>query len=190
MRKLIYYVAASLDGYIARPDGSVDWLPTPNAREDYGYAKFIARVDAFIVGRKTYEQMLSFEPWPCNGLKCYVLSRHWAGQRDVQAEFIGGNIATLLRRIKRQPGRDIWLMGGSESAQAFFEAGLVDEVILTVVPTLLGEGLPLFRPCHTGTKLALRETKVFADGLVQLHYEAQANPSAVRRAGPRDRAVM
>jgi dihydrofolate reductase len=189
MRKLVYYVAASLDGYIARLDGSVDWLPTSNAKEDYGYAKFIARVDAFIVGRKTYEQMLAFGPWPYDGLKCYVLSRHWAGQRDVQAEFIGGNIAALLRRIKRPPGRDIWLMGGSESAQAFFEAGLVDEVILTIVPTLLGEGLPLFRPRRMGAKLKLRETKAFTDGLVQLHYDVPASSSVVLRAGPRGRAA-
>ncbi|MBI2518185.1 MAG: dihydrofolate reductase [Opitutae bacterium] len=189
MRKLVYYVASSLDGYIARRDGSVDWLPTPSAKEDYGYAKFLERIDALIIGRKTYEQMLTFGAWPYGERKCYVLSRRWAGQRDVQAEFVGGNIATLLRRIKRQPGRDIWLMGGGESAHAFFEAGLVDEIVLTVIPTLLGEGLSLFLPQRAGARLVLRESQAFADGLVQLRYDVQTSSSATLRANPRDRAV-
>lgn len=189
MRKLIYYVAASLDGYIARRDGSVDWLPTPHAKEDYGYAKFLDRVDALIVGRKTYEQMLTHGPWPYGERKCYVLSRRWAGQRDVQAEFIGGNVATLLRRLKRQPGRDIWLMGGGESAHAVFEAGLVDEIVLTVIPRMLGEGVPLFLPQRTGARLTLHETKAFPDGLVQLRYEVATSSTAALRASPRDRAV-
>ncbi|HET7537489.1 MAG TPA: dihydrofolate reductase family protein [Candidatus Didemnitutus sp.] len=189
MRKLIYYVAASLDGCIARRDGAVDWLPTPTAKEDYGYAKFLGRVDTLLMGRKTYEQMLTFGPWAYGERKCYVLTRKWAGQRDVHAEFIGGNIATLVRRLKRQPGRDIWLVGGGESAHACFEAGVVDEIILTQVPVLLGDGLPLFLPRETSDRLVLKDSHAFTEGLVQLSYEVDgplrgARPSVLRRSYP------
>ena len=170
MRKLVYYVAASLDGYIARRDGSIDWLPVPGAREDYGYARFFQRIDELIIGRKTYEQLMTFGAWPYGERKCHVLSRRWAGHRDVHADFTDTNPAALLRRLRKQPGRDIWLVGGGESAHACFMAGVVDEVILTIVPTLLGEGLPLFLPRPAGTELRLRDTRSFPDGLVQLHY--------------------
>lgn len=191
MRKLIYYVAASLDGCIARRDGAVDWLPAPTAKEDYGYAKFLDRVDTLLIGRKTYEQMLTFGPWTYGERRCFVLTRKWAGQRDVHAEFIGGNISTLVHRLKRQPGRDIWLVGGGESAHACFEAGVVDEIILTQVPVLLGDGLPLFLPRDSSDKLMLRDSHTFPDGLVQLTYAVERplsgiRPSTLRRASRRN----
>jgi dihydrofolate reductase len=173
MRKLVYYLAASLDGYIARPDGSIDWLPVPTHKQDYGYAKFLERIDELIIGRKTYEQLLTIGPWPYDGRKCHVLSRRWAGHRDVHAVFTDTGAAALLRRLRKQPGRDIWLVGGGESAQTCFAAGVVDEIILTIVPLLLGEGRPLFLPRVAGTPLELRDTHTFPDGLVQLHYEVQ-----------------
>ncbi len=176
MRKLIYYVAASLDGFIARCDDGLDWLPHPTRREDYGYAQFTARLDALVMGRRTYEQVLSLGPWPYNGgWKCYVLTRKWAGQRDVHADFVGGQIGTFLRRLKKQPGRDIWLVGGGESAHACFAAGMVDEIILTVVPVLLGAGRPLFLPRENSNRLALRSECSFPDGLVQLTYDVMGS---------------
>ncbi len=181
MRKLIYYVAASLDGCIARRDGAVDWLPTPTAKEDYGYAKFLARVDTLLVGRKTYEQMLTHGPWAYGERACYVLTRKWAGQRDLHATFINGNIATLVHRLKRQPGRDIWLVGGGESAHACFEAGVVDEIILTQVPVLLGDGLPLFLSRDSSDRLVLRDSRAFPDGLVQLTYAVNGPLAGARR---------
>lgn len=174
MRKIIYYVAASLDGCIARDDGSIDWLPVPKGRQDYGYAAFLRRVDTLVFGRKTYEQALGFGEWPYGGRACYVFSRKWAGQRDVRAQFVGGNVAALLRRLKRAPGKDIWLVGGGESAHACFAAGLVDEIILTVIPTVLGGGRPLFLRNPKTQRLKLRRCRAFADGLVQLHYTVAA----------------
>jgi dihydrofolate reductase len=177
MRKLVYYIAASLDGYIARSDGAVDWLPRPTAKEDYGCARFFERIDALIVGRKTYEQMLTHGPWPHEGRQCHVLSRKWAGQRDVHAEFTDAGAAALLRRLRKRPGRDIWLVGGGESAQTCFAAGVVDEIILTIVPILLGGGRPLFLPHAATAKLTLRDTRTFRDGLVQLQYGVAAQAS-------------
>jgi dihydrofolate reductase len=182
MRKLIYYVAASVDGCIARRDGAVDWLPAPTAKQDYGYAKFLERIDTLLVGRKTYEQMLTFGPWTYGERPCYVLTRKWAGQRDLHATFIGGNIATLVHRLKRQPGRDIWLVGGGESAHACFEAGVVDEIVLTQVPVLLGDGLPLFLSRDTSDNLSLQDSHVFPDGLVQLTYAVNVPRGAARIA--------
>jgi dihydrofolate reductase len=185
MRKLIYYVAASLDGFIARCDDGLDWLPHSARQEDHGYAQFTARIDALVMGRRTYEQMLSLGSWPYHdGWKCYVLTRKWAGQRDVHADFVGGQIGTFLRRLKKQPGRDIWLVGGGESAQACFAAGMVDEIILTVVPVLLGTGRPLFLPREHSNQLLLRGERSFADGLVQLRYEVgHGEPDKTALAG-------
>jgi dihydrofolate reductase len=174
MRKLIYAVAASLDGYLARRDGAIDWLPVSRAKEDDGRAKFIAGVDTLVIGRKSYEQMLSRGPWTFGTRACYVRSRRWTGQRDVHAEFTALGAAALLRRIRRRPGRNIWLVGGGESAHGFLAAGLVDEFVVTFVPVLLGEGLPLFLPHPAETKLVLRGTRIISDGLVQLRYTVRA----------------
>ncbi|MBI2498517.1 MAG: dihydrofolate reductase [Opitutae bacterium] len=174
MRKVIYCIAASLDGCIAQDDGAVDWLPVPTAKQGHGHAAFLRRVDTLVVGRKAYEQLLGFGAWPHAGRECIVLSRRWAGERDAQARFFGGNIAALLRRLKRRPGRDIWLMGGGESAHACLEAGLVDEIILTVIPVLLGGGRPLFLRSTRSRRLRLRRCRAFADDLVQLHYVVTA----------------
>lgn len=170
MRKIIYSLAASLDGCIARDDGAIDWLPVPTEKQDYGQAVFLRRVDTLVFGRKTYEQALGLGAWPFGARACYVLSRKWAGQRDARARFVGGNVAALLRRLKRGPGRDIWLVGGGESAHACLEAGLVDEIILTVIPIVLGGGLPAFLRSLRSRRLKLRRCRAFADGLVQLRY--------------------
>jgi dihydrofolate reductase len=174
MRKLVYYVAASLDGCIAREDGSIDWLPAPTAQQDYGCAAFLRRVDTLVFGRKTYEQALGLGEWPYGDRACYVFSRQWAGQRDARVRFVGGDVAAFVRRLKYRPGRDLWLVGGSEAAHACLAAGLVDEIILTVIPTLLGGGRPLFLPGAKPLLLRLHRCRKFSDGLVQLHYTLAA----------------
>lgn len=170
MRKIIYCLAASLDGCIARDDGAIDWLPAPPTRPDRGQQSLLRRVDTLVAGRKAYERLLDLGPWPYGRRACYVLSRRWAGQRDSRARFVGADVAALLRRLKRRPGRDIWLMGGGESAQPCLAAGLVDEIILTVVPVVLGGGRPLFPRSPRMQRLKLRRCRTLPDGLVQLHY--------------------
>lgn len=172
MRKVSLYIAASLDGYIARKDGAIDWLPPITAEEDYGYGAFFARVDTVLLGRKTYELMLTLGGQPYEGRRCIVFTRTPLAWRDPHAEFVSDEAAGFVRALRSEPGRDIWLVGGGEMVGACLAGGVIDEIILTVVPVLLGEGLPLFpaQPCGD-RKLRLRETRGFATGLAQLTYD-------------------
>ena len=172
MRKVSLYIAASLDGSIARRDGSVAWLPTDR---DYGYADFSARTDTVILGRKTYEagrQLMSGAPFP--GKRTVVFSRTRAGHRDKYAEFIGGDIGKFIRELREQPGKTIWLVGGAKIFRTCLTAGVVDEIILSLPPLLLGDGVPLFLRRAVSTPLTLRNCHSFPGGLVQLAYDVQA----------------
>ncbi|MFA6289838.1 MAG: dihydrofolate reductase family protein [Opitutaceae bacterium] len=171
-KQVILYIAASLDGFIARRDGSVDWLPTPGAGgEDYGYGAFLATVDTLLMGRKTYEQSLSFGPWPYGDRRCVVFSGTRGGQRDARAEFVDCDIAAFVRELKAEPGDGVvWLVGGAEIVAACLAGGVVDEIILTTVPMLLGEGIRLFPETSWSTRLHLQEGRSFPDGLLQQTY--------------------
>ena len=157
-KKVSLYVAASLDGFIARPDGAVDWLPVPvPGGEDYGYAAFLDTVDTLLIGRKTYDQLPTFGPWPYGGRRCIVFSATRGGTRDAHAEFLDCDIAACVRELKAGPGDGvIWLVGGAEIIAACLAGGVVDEIILTTVPVLLGEGIRLF-PRRTSLVLQTAE---------------------------------
>lgn len=173
MKKTTLYIAASLDGFIARPDGAVDWLPVPSATggEDYGYAAFLDTVDTLLMGRKTYDQLLTLGPWPYGDRRCVVFSATRGGTRDEHAEFVDCDIAACVRELKAEPGAGIiWLVGGAEIIAACLAGGVVDEIILTTVPVLLGEGIRLFPETRWATGLVLQDTRAFADGLVQHRY--------------------
>lgn len=162
MSKVTVYIAASVDSYIAREDGSVDWLPLPSESEDYGYADFDASVDALVMGRNTYEQVLTFGAWPYRGKPVYVLSRTRAGQADEQVRFV--DMPPDL------PGHT-WLIGGAQAIQAYAEAGRIDEWIISFVPILLGRGIPLFLPTAASVALTRLGCRTYPDGLVQVHYQ-------------------
>jgi dihydrofolate reductase len=143
LRKITLYIAESLDGYIARENGQIDWLtPFEGRGEDYGYSEFIGTVDTVVMGRATYDQVKTFGDFPYKGKTCYVLSRALKG-RDEHVEFIGGDVFAWVRRLKAQPGAGIWLVGGARAAEAFFRERLIDEYILSIVPVVLGAGIPL-----------------------------------------------
>lgn len=181
MRRVCVYAAMSLDGCIARRDGSVDWLPRRGAAGDGGYAEFFARVDTVLMGRKTYEWAIAFgEPSRLfEGRRMLVLSRKQAGRVDEHgAEFAGGDLRTFLRKLRRARGRDVWLVGGGEAVRACLEAGGVDEIILSVIPILLGDGLPLFPPSAPATELRLRESRAGAGGVVRVSYVVVRNGRA------------
>lgn len=166
------FIATSLDGYIARPDGSIDWLHVPGGEGDYGYADFMAGVDALILGRKTYEQVLTFGKWPYGNTRVIVLS---SGSLDMPAEgsarveVLNLEPEPLLRRLGAEGVRRAYVDGG-ETIQRFLRAGLIDELIVSRIPILIGEGRPLFGPLPHDVELEHVETRSFDNGLVQSRY--------------------
>jgi dihydrofolate reductase len=166
MRRVLYSLACSLDGYIARPDHSVDWLLDD---QDYGLTEFFASVDTVLIGRKTHDFMVKHGQPTMPGVTNYVFSRNLSPQPYKGVQWVSGDPASLVNRLKGEKGKDIWLMGGSDLAQAFFNARLVDEVSLAIMPILLGDGIPLF-PTMVKTALTLTAQKAYASGVVQLTY--------------------
>jgi dihydrofolate reductase len=171
-RKVKVYIAISLDGYIAHSDGNIDWLEiVVRAEEDYGYAAFIETIDTVIMGRKTYEKVLSFGgDFPHASRDCYVLSRT-ERPSDGQIRFYSGSPDELLYQIRSKPGKDIFIDGGSEAIDMFREKGLIDSYTVSIIPILLGEGIPLFKESNQELPLKLVEATTFDSGLVQLTYE-------------------
>lgn len=171
-RKVHVYIAVSLDGYIAHSDGDIDWLDSvARPGEDYGYATFIETIDTVIMGRKTYEKVLSFGgDFPHASRACYVLTR---STRDPEGmvNFYNGSPEALLEQIQRKPGKDIFIDGGAEAIGLFREKGLIDSYTISIIPVLLGEGIPLFKESKRELPLKLVAKKTFASGLVQLTYE-------------------
>jgi dihydrofolate reductase len=181
MRKVVLGLGISLDGYIARPDGSVDFLFMP---KDYSMVPFFATIDVAVMGRKTLDAVLKMGGGSFNGygLMSYVLSRSQpAGKRDgysVTRETPG----RLIRQLREQPGKDIWLMGGGELARDFLKADLVDELYLGIVPVLLGEGIPLFPSGFPQRDFKLIENKSYSKGLIALRYERLRKKAPSRKA--------
>jgi dihydrofolate reductase len=170
MRRVILYIACSADGYIARPDGAVDWLEAYSAGgEDYGYAAFLARVDTVILGRTTWDFAVSLADDPYPEQHSYVYTHRPPAPRE-RVTFVAGPPAELVGRLRAQAGRDIWLVGGAALNTAFAQADLIDETWLFVVPTLLGAGIPLYRPGAPEQTLRLLDTHAYATGLVRLRY--------------------
>ncbi len=172
-RQIVLYIAMSLDGYIARRDGRIDWLngqgdvPDP----DYGYDEFYRTVDTVVMGFTTYQQLiheLSPDVWVYENKKCYVASTVWL-EPDGRVEFVSGDVTAFIADLKNQPGLDIWLVGGSQLVKPFIEQDLVDQYIITVIPTILGDGIPLFHVGNPEIRLSLTGTRV-TDGMVELRY--------------------
>ncbi|SDH93689.1 dihydrofolate reductase family protein [Pseudomonas panipatensis] len=166
---LIYYVTASLDGYIARPDGSIDWL-LPFV-DDHGYNNYYASIDGLLMGRATYQQCLDEGDWPYPDKPTIVLTRaNHLPRAAPQVEQLHCSPADALKRLQAQGCQRIWLVGGGSLAGNCLAAGLLDEVVISIIPLLLGAGIPLFgigieRPLH------LLEMRSFPSGIVQMHYQ-------------------
>ncbi|WP_106449201.1 dihydrofolate reductase family protein [Trichococcus alkaliphilus] len=171
-RKVKVYIAVSLDGYIAHSDGNIDWLDSvARPDEDYGYDTFIETIDTVIMGRKTYEKVLSFGgDFPHASRDCYVLTRT-ERRPDGQVRFYSGSPEKLLDQIRSKPGKDIFIDGGSEAIDLFRKKGLIDSYTVSIIPILLGEGIPLFKESNQELPLKLVAAKTFDSGLVQLTYE-------------------
>jgi len=170
MIEIAYYVAMSLDGFIAPPDGSLDWLHRFLVEgEDFGYAAFYRTTDVVLVGRRTYDQSLTFPTWPYPDKPCWVFSKAPVAPR-------GGVVHTTLgpraaaAELELRGHRRAWLIGGGKLAAAFRADGLITEYIVTVLPVMLGTGIPLFDGPGPHQDLTLVDTKTYPLGLVQLRY--------------------
>jgi dihydrofolate reductase len=164
MRKVVLFIASSLDMFIAREDGSVDWLFTD---ADYGYSEFYGSVDTVLMGRKTYELALRLGD-NFSGKRCVVFSRG-AGKAEGNAEFISDPVA-FTKKLIAEPGKDVWLVGGGEIVSVLLNAGLVREIILSIHPIILGQGIPLFNNIRRTIPLKMIKSEKFESGLVQLRY--------------------
>ena len=172
-RKLILYIATSLDGYIATKEGDISWLSMVEvAGEDYGYQKFVDSIDTVIMGRKTYDKVLSFGiEFPHKDKTCYVLSNSKQG-KDENITFYSGSLPELLLNLKKQPGKDIYCDGGAETVLELLKANLIDQFVISVIPVILGDGIRLFQAFESEKiRLELMEAITFQSGLVQLRYK-------------------
>ena len=170
-RKIVLYIATSLDGYIARDDGDIDWLSMVESQdEDYGYKDFLKSVDTVIMGRRTYDQVLTFGDFPYQDKKCYVISRT-ARPKEEYVEFYSGDLCKLISEIRQKDGLNIWLVGGGEIISEFLNKNLIDTYIISILPILLGKGIPLFRSGIQEIRLRLHRNVAYPSGLVQLSYE-------------------
>jgi len=170
-RKIVFRGATSVDGFIARPDGSVEWLDRPHPKDNYGMNEFYRSIDTCILGRKTYDFAVShgmpdFYP----GKKNYVFSRTLKKAASPKVTIISEDVASFAQRLRADKGKDIWLVGGAEIIAAFLDCGQLDEFIIHVVPKMIGEGIPLVAPRHRDLSLKLLSTKKWPDGDVELHY--------------------
>ena len=179
-RKVIVYIATSADGYIARPDGDVEWLNRRPRKVDYGMSTFYKTIDTILWGRKTYDWLLAFyrEKGRKGGmfdtkLANYVFSRTPPKRAVPGVEFVTEPVKAFAQRLRASPGKHIWMMGGGGLIASFLDAGEIDEFDIHVVPVFIGEGIPLGAPRHRDVPLRLRSAKKFSDGVVRLHYEVE-----------------
>jgi dihydrofolate reductase len=167
MPKVVLFIATSLDGYIASPDGTVDWLFHD---ADYGYTEFMASVDVVVMGRKTWEQAKTFEDVPFAGKKVIVFTRSNAVSSEDRIRFVQGDTSTIISEVRNTIAKDIWLIGGGDLIQQFVAGSLIDEYRIFVHPIILGEGVPLFIQQSERTNLTFESSQSFASGLVELRY--------------------
>ncbi len=169
--KASVFVGTSVDGFIARPDGTFDFLP-PGGGEEHGYEAFFASVDALVIGRKTYETVLPFKEWPYGTKPVFVLSSRPLPPAPAGAvvERLSGAPADVVSQLEARGLRHLYVDGGA-TIQQFLRAGLVQRLVVTRVPVLIGEGIPLFG--FTGRDIILRHvaTRSYGTGLVQSEYE-------------------
>lgn len=182
-RKIIVYIATSADGFIARKDGSVDWLDRPPTAGDYGMGDFFKTIDTVLWGRKTYDMAFGGKKGSSDGgfgpkIKSYVFTHNpppHAGKSKF--EFVNEPINDFAARLRTQEGKDIWMMGGGGVIGSFLDAGEIDEFIIHVIPTFIGEGIPLIEPRHRNVPLELLTSHVYEDGVVKLQYAVQKEVS-------------
>lgn len=177
-RKIVVHIATSVDGYIARPDGDVEWLNRRPRDVDYGTREFYSTIDTILWGRKTYDWLLNYFKMrgKTKGLfdrkvANYVFSRKPPKRAAPGAAFVSEPVKTFAQRLRATPGKNVWMMGGAGLIASFLDAGEIDEFDIHVIPVLIGEGIPLVAPRHRDVPLRLRSSKKYPDGAVRMRYE-------------------
>lgn len=180
-RKIVVYIATSADGYIARPDGNIDWLHVPRTAADYGMGDFFKTVDTVLWGRKTFDVAVGMKGGGGFGKKTknYVFTHNppAAGQYKY-VHFVNEPVNEFAARLRQEPGKNIWMMGGGGIIGSFLDAGELDEFIIHAMPVFIGEGIPLIQPRHLNVKLKLLSSMNYEDGVVRLHYEVVKGETA------------
>jgi dihydrofolate reductase len=176
-RKIIVYIATSADGFIARADGSVDWLDGPSPKGNYGMDAFYQSIDTVLWGRKTCDMALDFQKKGVPGsafdtsVKNYVFTRSLPqSPAPAGVEFVSEPIKAFATHLRKQKGKDIWMMGGAGIIASFLDEGEIDEFMIHVIPKFIGEGIPLIAPGRRTVPLKLISCTKFPDGVVKLHY--------------------
>ncbi len=177
-RKIVVYIATSADGYIARPDGDIEWLNRRPRTADYGMRTFYRSIDTILWGRKTYDWLLDYSKKEGTKGKLfdtklanYVFSRKRPEWVAPGVEFVSEPVKEFAQRLRATPGKHIWMMGGGELIASFLDAGEIDEFDIHVIPTFIGEGIPLVAPRHRDVPLRVRSTRKYPDGVLRLQYE-------------------
>ena len=178
--KASVYIATSLDGFIARENGALDWLPgsgdgdeVADTDDDFGFNAFMDSIDVLVMGRNTYELVLAFGQWPYEGKRVIVLSNTLSKIADdlpTTVELRSCQPLELYRELESAGANHLYIDGG-KTIQGFLAAGLINEIILTRIPVLIGTGIPLFGPLAEDIKLRHIETHSFKNGFVQSKYE-------------------
>lgn len=164
------YIAASVDGYIATPDGGVSWLDPYNSSE-MGYEEFISAIGTVVIGRKTFEQVLSFGvPWPYDDQRTVVLTSRPVDNLPPRTETYAGDLQGLAAELRRAGGKDVWIVGGAKVVRQMLDQNLIDAIELFVIPVLLGDGIPLFDRSKGTAPLKLETAHPFTSGVVRLAY--------------------
>jgi len=174
LRKIKLYIACSFDHFIARANGDVAWLHLPEFAidgEDYGYQEFYNSIDTTLMGNTTYKIVQGFDaPFPYKDKKNFVFTRNQNLENNQDVAFVKEEIAPFVRKLKLEKGKDIWLIGGGQINQILLNYNLIDEMIITVMPIMLGHGVKLFHGVVKEKKLNLVDSKHYPNGVLQLKY--------------------
>ncbi len=166
-KKIILYIATSLDGFIAKEDGNIDWLTKyDNSGEDYGFKELYESVGTVLIGGATHRQIED----PHAGKEVYIFSKKEPKHKADNFHFVSGDVQTIIENIKLGDNKNMWLVGGADLVNQFLDANLIDEYIVTIIPILLGEGIALFQNKNPEQNLKLLKIKSYDSELVQLHY--------------------
>ena len=173
MKKIVLYIAASIDGYIARSNGDLDWLMEYPITPDfnYGYDEFFESVDTVNMGGRTYRDILSMDViWPYKDKNTYILT-HNPIKTNENIQFITDNFIERVIRLREENGKNIWLVGGGEIISMLLNHNLIDEMIITTIPVILGDGVPLFPNSPKESKWELLENQSYSNGVTQAIYK-------------------